>query len=266
MTDITAKLAEALRNLRNAYREFDDRPLPVVDAANEALRAYRQHTEAQAGGTGSERRDAERYRWLRKNREVTLVTAFFGNGCINKTIDMVDAEIDARAAMAAAPAAEQGEPKTDDARFKAAMKELDHRGFNLWRDTSVFEKSLMLKAWRAAKAEMAKAEQAVPVAWERIAWLLAEQNGDEPGTLIWEGNPPEPWGEVWCRYEKQARQIAELFPPATERRPLTDERIRGIWVEHGLDDCDCEGFARAIEAAHGITAGTTEQAKEQGNG
>ena len=28
---------------------------------------------------------------------------------------------------------------------------------------------------------------------------------------------------------------------------LSDERIREIWVEHGLDDEDVEGFARAIE-------------------
>lgn len=36
-------------------------------------------------------------------------------------------------------------------------------------------------------------------------------------------------------------------------RPLTPEQIAEIWVEHGLDDCDPEGFARRIEAAHGIT-------------
>ncbi len=40
-------------------------------------------------------------------------------------------------------------------------------------------------------------------------------------------------------------------------RPLTAERIEAIWVEHGLDDCDPEGFARRIEADHGIT-GTTD--------
>lgn len=35
--------------------------------------------------------------------------------------------------------------------------------------------------------------------------------------------------------------------------PLTNEQIAAIWVEQGLDDCDPEGFARRIEAAHGIT-------------
>lgn len=41
--------------------------------------------------------------------------------------------------------------------------------------------------------------------------------------------------------------------PQAERVPLSEGEIRKIWVEHGLDDCDAEGFARAIERAHGIT-------------
>lgn len=36
-------------------------------------------------------------------------------------------------------------------------------------------------------------------------------------------------------------------PPAESPKPLSDERIREIWIEHGLDDEDVEGFARAIE-------------------
>lgn len=47
--------------------------------------------------------------------------------------------------------------------------------------------------------------------------------------------------------------------PAPQRpalAPLTDEQIAAIWVEHGLDDCDPEGFARHIEAAHAITGAT----------
>jgi len=31
-------------------------------------------------------KDAARYRWLRENRDVLLLTGFFGNGCINRTI------------------------------------------------------------------------------------------------------------------------------------------------------------------------------------
>lgn len=47
---------------------------------------------------------------------------------------------------------------------------------------------------------------------EAVAWALAEEAGEDPGTLIWEGQPPEPWGEVWCRYMPQAeRLVKRLF-------------------------------------------------------
>ena len=35
-------------------------------------------------------------------------------------------------------------------------------------------------------------------------------------------------------------------------QPLTYEQIEDIWIKHGLNECDCHGFARAIEQAHGI--------------
>ena len=41
------------------------------------------------------RKDAERYRWWRENRETTLVVAMFGNGCFNKTIEMIEMIVDA---------------------------------------------------------------------------------------------------------------------------------------------------------------------------
>lgn len=40
------------------------------------------------------------------------------------------------------------------------------------------------------------------------------------------------------------RAMLEAAPPP---QMLSDERIREIWIEHGLDDEDVEGFARAIE-------------------
>ena len=42
------------------------------------------------------RKDAARYNWLRENRPILLLTGFFGNGCINRTIDEIDAEIDSK--------------------------------------------------------------------------------------------------------------------------------------------------------------------------
>lgn len=40
----------------------------------------------------------------------------------------------------------------------------------------------------------------------RLACWMAEKDGhDDVHHLIWEGSPPEPWGEVWHRYEADAR-------------------------------------------------------------
>jgi hypothetical protein len=36
-------------------------------------------------------------------------------------------------------------------------------------------------------------------------WLAEHEGCDDPHHLIWEGNPPEPWGEVWNKYEDTAR-------------------------------------------------------------
>lgn len=41
------------------------------------------------------RKDAARWKWWRTNRHVTLVTAFFGNGCINRNVEEAEAIIDA---------------------------------------------------------------------------------------------------------------------------------------------------------------------------
>lgn len=38
-----------------------------------------------------------------------------------------------------------------------------------------------------------------------------------------------------------------MLEEAPQPPKLSGERIREIWVEHGLDDEDVEGFARAIE-------------------
>ncbi len=36
-------------------------------------------------------------------------------------------------------------------------------------------------------------------------WMAKNEGHDDPHHLIWEGSPPEPWGEVWNRYEDDAR-------------------------------------------------------------
>lgn len=73
----------------------------LEEAANEIERLAREAwTWSKACETATKqlettRFDAKRYCWLRENRDVLLITGFFGNGCINRTIDEVDAAIDA---------------------------------------------------------------------------------------------------------------------------------------------------------------------------
>lgn len=55
---------------------------------------------------------------------------------------------------------------------------------------------------------------------------------------------------------RSRKEAAAAWNRRTERQPLTTEQITALWVEHGLDECDPEGFARHIEAAHGITGAT----------
>ena len=61
--------------------------------------------------------------------------------------------------------------------------------------------------------------------------------------------------DIWKARALQAEVVIEKFmtdpPPA--REPLTDEQIMDIAMNKPFDSCI--GFARAIEAAHGITSG-----------
>lgn len=68
----------------NALIVFEE----VKNGDTSALDAIRQQDK------DKDKIDAARYRWLRENRDVMLVTSFFGNGCINRTVEEVDAAID----------------------------------------------------------------------------------------------------------------------------------------------------------------------------
>ena len=47
-------------------------------------------------------------------------------------------------------------------------------------------------------------------------------------------------------------QTDHIAIPGKMVQPLTFDQIEDIWTKHGLNECDCHGFARAIEQAHGI--------------
>lgn len=73
--------------------------------------------------------------------------------------------------------------------------------------------------------------------WERLAMALASEEHDDIHHLIWEGGPvPTPWGEVWQRYEGDAKRLIALVrehvptltpaAPAVKRTPY-GPAIRG---------------------------------------
>ena len=62
------------------------------------------------------------------------------------------------------------------------------------------------------------------------------------------------WFLTWEDPIKWPDGVTLLYTSPPQRQPLTQDRIQEIWVEHGLDECDVEGFARALEAAHDIKA------------
>lgn len=57
-----------------------------------------------------------------------------------------------------------------------------------------------------------------------------------------------------CGIDCPLHQASEQAPSTAERVPLTDEQIEALWFPHYSDPLtDYTEFARAIEAAHGIT-------------
>ena len=70
--------------LRQQPQRGNDR-IAELERANAAL--AEQLAEA--------RKDAERWQWTRENMAITLLTYFFGNGCVNRTLKEVESQIDA---------------------------------------------------------------------------------------------------------------------------------------------------------------------------
>jgi hypothetical protein len=52
--------------------------------------------------------------------------------------------------------------------------------------------------------------------------------------------------------------LYELTAEPVQRKPLTDKEMRHLWSLYGYKSALCMRFARAIEAAHGITGGDDE--------
>ena len=73
-----------------------------------------------------------------------------------------------------------------------------------------------------------------------MVWKAEEDSPEFHHGDPWYGSEPPSEGQVRAIYTA----MLESAPPPPK---LSDDRIREIWIEHGLDDEDVEGFARAIE-------------------
>jgi len=91
-----------------------------------------------------------------------------------------------------------------------------------------------------------KQEQGEPVAWRGYNW----------------GHSPDDW--VYRDFDDpildgNGNNVGQpLYTTPQQRKPLTDEQIDELAEWHALDHMVYEPFARAIEAAHGITASEAE--------
>jgi hypothetical protein len=116
------------------------------------------------------------------------------------------------------------------------------------------------------EAERAERERQKPMAWEGAEqweplamFLCADENGsDSCHEMVWEGYPPEPWGERWQKYESEARRMIDLtryaFQTVTAPVRLTDEQADTIWREIQdtsitSPECPHRRFKDKIEAA-----------------
>ena len=73
-----------------------------------------------------------------------------------------------------------------------------------------------------------------------MVWKAEEDSPEFHHGDPWYGSEPPSEGQVRAIYTA----MLESAPPPPK---LSDDQIREIWIEHGLDDEDVEGFARAIE-------------------
>ncbi len=80
-----------------------------------------------------------------------------------------------------------------------------------WRCTRVAGHDGPCAATPAPSVPLGGSEVDNVAGWEMLAMALAREEHDDIHHLIWEGGPvPEPWGEVWQKYEGDASRMIAL--------------------------------------------------------
>ncbi len=134
---------------------------------------------------------------------------------------------------------------TKDEALKLALEALEYIEHNYM--------SLPAPATKAITAlqEALNAPLAEHPAQQQVAWSIETNNQVEAlaKQCGWDNRrymTPADY-QIWC---DRMRQFVQLASPPAQRKPLTDEQIMDIAMNKPFDSCI--GFARAIEAAHGI--------------
>lgn len=77
--------------------------------------------------------------------------------------------------------------------------------------------------------------------WEPLAFALCEEEHDDPHQLIYDGYPPEPWGEVWQKYEGDAKRMIQMVRKYTATQPNW-KQTREPWMPYLSERADgCKG-------------------------
>ena len=115
--------------------------------------------------------------------------------------------------------------------MKQALEALED---TLSGDLTPYQAAKAITALRQAIAELEKQE---PVAWMSPSWIDPDTRGWQSDSF--ESIPIEGWLPVY------------ISPP--QRQPLTDEQLQQVMDAEEVNGNIAVAFARAIEAAHGIT-------------
>lgn len=129
-------------------------------------------------------------------------------------------------AMEAADAAPQQPAATSETVNVIGMPEFDGLLDHIYEHGTAAE-GVIEKANAFARAVIARYAPQQPAAVDeamvfRLAVWMAKHDGcEDPHRLIYEGSPPVPWGEVWNRYEYDARAALTAALATQHQEPTT---------------------------------------------
>jgi hypothetical protein len=78
---------------------------------------------------------------------------------------------------------------------------------------------------------------------------ICEEESGDPHQLIWEGCPPEPWGEAWQRYESEAKRMIKMVREHAATPSAAQAAPQWISVEERLPE-DRQAVMFVVDCKH----------------